>query len=166
MESKKFKLPGIGMRTIKTLVSVSIIIALYSLIDRNPCFACIGAVFGMGNQWLSGLKIGGNRAVGTLVGGVVALVFYNLYWSGPAWLPKGVTLVAALFVLLYISQLLGVSTSIQPGSVVLFVVILTVSPDRFIKYTVDRIIDTAVGVALALFVNRVWNNPDMREEQG
>ena len=51
MEFQSIHLPTIGKRTLKTMLSVGIIILVYTLLDRNPCFACIGAVFGMGNKW-------------------------------------------------------------------------------------------------------------------
>jgi uncharacterized membrane protein YgaE (UPF0421/DUF939 family) len=159
MEFQPMHLPTVGRRTIKTLLSVAIIIFAYTLLDRNPCFACIGAVFGMGNKWLTGLQAGGNRSVGTLVGGIVAMLFYNWYHGATPGLYQGAVLLLALFVLLLVSQLFGVNTTIQPGSVVLFVVLCTVTPDRFVKYTIDRIIDTAVGVGLSLAINKLWPAP-------
>ncbi len=159
MEFQSFHLPTVGKRTLKTMLSVGIIILVYTLLDRNPCFACIGAVFGMGNKWVTGFQAGGNRSIGTLIGGVVALLFYKWYHGATPGLYQGIVLLLALFVLLMVSQALGVNTTIQPGSVVLFVVILTVSPDRFVKYTIDRIIDTAVGVALSLGINKLMPAP-------
>ena len=50
----KFR-PHIGMRNMKTAISATLVAFLYFLIKRNPTFACIGAVFGMGNAFISGL---------------------------------------------------------------------------------------------------------------
>ena len=51
----------IGMRNIKTATAATLCALLYLLVDRNPTFACIGAIFGTGsdvaNSWLNG----GNR---------------------------------------------------------------------------------------------------------
>ena len=61
----------IGMRNVKTAASATLVALLYFLIDRNPTFACIGAVFGTGkdvpHSWLNG----GNRLFGTIIGGYV-----------------------------------------------------------------------------------------------
>ena len=43
-------LPGIGLRNLKSAFSAALCAAVYYLIDRNPTFACIGAVYGMGND--------------------------------------------------------------------------------------------------------------------
>ena len=68
------------MRIFKTLGAVLLVCAAYGLLGgRNPCFACIGAVFGMGSFWREGVRHGGNRFLGTLLGGLVVIPFYWLY---------------------------------------------------------------------------------------
>ncbi|MBR2180394.1 MAG: FUSC family protein, partial [Oscillospiraceae bacterium] len=58
------------MRNIKTAIAATLCAFVYLFIDRNPTFACIGAIFGtgydMGDSWLNG----GNRLFGTIIGGV------------------------------------------------------------------------------------------------
>ena len=156
---QKWKLPRVGWRMIKTMISATLIVAAYSLWDRNPCFACIGAVFGMGNVMMDGMKSGGNRFIGTIMGGVIALLFYPLYhdelWGVPGW----IYLTAGLLILLYIGEMLGAIGGIQPGSVVFYVVILTVPETSFVTYTVNRMIDTGIGVALSLLIDRVFPSP-------
>ncbi len=75
-KKKRFLL---GMRAVKTLIATALIALVYSLFGRNPCFACIGAVFGMGNAMKESFRHGGNRFIGTLMGGLVAIPFYPLY---------------------------------------------------------------------------------------
>lgn len=144
----------------KTIFSVCLIAILYSLIDRNPCFACIGAVFGMGNMLSSGLHSGGNRFIGTFIGGLLAIPFYQLYHHPPLpFLPSWVYLGVGLFCVLYISQIFSVNDAIQPGTVVFFVVILTVPETTYLLYTFNRVIDTGVGVAFSLFINHLHRSP-------
>ena len=52
MEKKPFlKKPGpVGQRTIKTAATAAILAAVYYMIGRNPAFACIGVIFGMGSD--------------------------------------------------------------------------------------------------------------------
>ena len=61
----------IGMRNLKTAIAATLCAILYLPFGRNPTFACIGAIFGlgkdMGNSWLNG----GNRLFGTILGGVL-----------------------------------------------------------------------------------------------
>ena len=41
-------LPHIGLRNLKTALSASLCALIYFFLNRNPAFACIGAIFGMG----------------------------------------------------------------------------------------------------------------------
>ena len=52
MDRKPFlKKPGpVGTRTIKTAATAAILAAVYYMIGRNPAFACIGVIFGMGSD--------------------------------------------------------------------------------------------------------------------
>jgi len=42
---------------------------------------------------------------------------------------------------------------------VFFVVLDTVVPERYISYTIARIIDTGIGVAVSLVINKIWPSP-------
>ena len=70
---KDFQL-HVGWRTIKTAVSAMLVAIVYCLIGRNPAFACIGVIFGMGVDMQDSIKNGGNRLFGTLIGGVVLCI--------------------------------------------------------------------------------------------
>lgn len=57
----------VGWRTIKTAVTAMLVALVYSLIGRNPAFACIGVIFGMGTDMPDSIKNGGNRLFSTPV---------------------------------------------------------------------------------------------------
>lgn len=147
------------MRIAKTVISATIIAILYSLIDRNPCFACIGAVYGLGNTFKGGRESGGNRFIGTLIGGLLSLPFYFLYHNQALHLPAWLYLSVGLFLVLYICKIFRVYGGIQPAAVVYFVVIYTVIQDRYITYVLARILDTGIGVVFSLFINRIFPSP-------
>lgn len=151
--------PKIGGRTFKTLMSVTVIAVIYSLIGRNACFACIGAVFGLGNTIKGGMHSGGNRFVGTFAGGLVALPFYWLYHHTPIYFPEWAYLPIGIFLLIYICQVFNIQGGIHPGAVVFFVTIYTVPESTYISYVIARIIDTGIGVAFSLLINRIWPSP-------
>ena len=148
------------MRIFKTLGAVLLVCAAYGLLGgRNPCFACIGAVFGMGSFWREGVRHGGNRFLGTLLGGLVVIPFYWLYTNRPFGLPGHLYLVLGLFCVIYINLLFGAHSAIQPAAVVYFVVMFTVTKDRYVSYTIARILDTGVGVLAGLAINRLFPSP-------
>ena len=106
------------------ILAAAIIITCYDLLDRNPCFACIGAVFGMGTGLWGGLHSGINRSM--------------------------------LFLVIYLGLLVGAVDAVPAGTVVYFVVIFTVPQDRYIQYTIDRILDTSIGALLALGMSALF----------
>ena len=66
--------PHVGLRNLKTALSASLCALIYYFINRNPTFACIGAVYGMGNDMGHSWQQGGNRLIGTIIGGSQAVV--------------------------------------------------------------------------------------------
>lgn len=164
MEKKKWiTLPKVGARMMKTVVAATLVAILYGFTGRNACFACIGAVYGMGNVFRGGLQSGGNRFIGTLIGGVFAIPFYWLVNLAPFSIPKWIYLAVGLFLVLYASAMFGAHGAIQPGTVVLFVVIYTVAETRFVSYTIARIIDTGIGVLVSLAISRLFPSPYEQE---
>ena len=102
---------------------------VYCLLERNPAFACIGVIFGLGTDMPDSIKNGGNRLFGTLIGGLLAIVVLILlcqyFWPG----------------------------GVQPGGVVLCIVLFSTPVETYVAYALNRIFDTAVGVIVALLVN-------------
>ena len=150
----RFRLPKVGMRVVKTCLSCLLVALIYEYLlgGRNPCFACIGAVYGMGTKFSDGFRNGFNRFVGTLLGGLLVIPFYWLYVNTPLGIPDFVYLVVGLFCVIYLHILLGANSAIQPGTVVYFVVMFTQPITGYVSYTIARIIDTGVGAAISLLI--------------
>ena len=69
----------IGLRNLKTALSASLCALIYYFLDRNPAFACIGAIFGMGANMDHSKLHGGNRLFGTIIGGFLWFAHYSFY---------------------------------------------------------------------------------------
>jgi uncharacterized membrane protein YgaE (UPF0421/DUF939 family) len=158
--------PAIGKRVYKTCIS-ALLVALfyrYALGGRNPCFACIGAVYGMGSSFKEGFLNGFNRFVGTLLGGLMVIPFYWLCQNAPSvipWIPAEIYMVAGLFATMALNLAFGAPSAIQPGTVVYFVVMYTQPEYGYISYTLARIIDTGVGAAVSLAFSALFRHePD------
>lgn len=154
---KKFKLPKVGLRLIKTCISCLLVslVYMYLLPNRNPCFACIGAAYAMGSHIHEGFKHGFNRFVGTLLGGLMVIPFYWLYYNQPLGIPASIYMVVGLFCVIYINIVFGANNAVQPATVVYFVVLYTQAPTVYVSYTIARIIDTGIGAAFSILVNIV-----------
>ena len=102
------------------------------------------------------MRHGGNRFLGTLLGGLVVIPFYWLYTNRPFGLPGHLYLVLGLFCVIYINLLFGAHSAIQPAAVVYFVVMFTVTKDRYVSYTIAR----------SLAINRLFPSPrDARDTE-
>ena len=147
----------IGMRNIKTALAVLICAMVYFMIDRNPTFACIGAVFGMGSDMSTSKLGGGNRLFGTIIGGFIGMGLFRIYISVYPEAGHHPLLLLLVFIgtilLILISQLVKWPGAIQPGSVMLCIILFNTPVDTYISYSMNRIFDTAIGVIVALGVN-------------
>ena len=112
------------------VVLITSVIYEYPLGGRNPCFALIGAVYGVGSQFEEGFHNGINRVIGTLVGGLLVIPFHRLYTSQPFGIPDWIWLVTGLCLVLWCNFALGADSAIQPGIVIYFVVMFTVGKER------------------------------------
>ena len=147
----------IGMRNFKTALAATLCALLYFPLHRNPTFACIGAIFGigtdMGHSWVSG----GNRFFGTIIGGFIGMGLFHLYVNV---YPDGQTR-PLMFLLLFLGVMVLVLAcliskwpgGIQPGGVVLCIILFNTPVDTYISYSLNRMFDTGVGFAMALLVN-------------
>lgn len=158
-KNEKFRF-HIGMRNIKTALAATLCALLYFPFDRNPTFACIGAIFGtgsdMGNSWLNG----GNRLFGTIIGGFLGMGLFRLYIM---IYPDGEThLLMMLFVFIGVILLILASLffkwpgAIQPGGVVLAIILFNTPVDTYVSYSLNRMLDTGIGVIIALLINLIF----------
>ena len=149
-------LPGLGLRSLKTALAAMLTALLYAFLpDSNPTFACIGAVFGMGADMEESRRSGGNRFFGTIIGGFIGLGLYWLehlafpegcYWLRLPLIFLGIVIMIALCVLFHWPG------GVQPGGVVLCIILFN-TPAHHIDYAIHRMLDTGVGVLIALAVN-------------
>lgn len=162
----------VGQRNIKTAIAATLCAVLYFLIDssRSPAFACIGAIFGMGSDMGNSRLHGGNRFFGTLFGGLLGMALFRIYIC---FYPNGsedryhallfVLLFIGVIVLILVSQWFHWVGAVQPGGVVLCILLFNTPVDNYISYSVNRIIDTGIGVIIALLVN--WLLPRERVDR-
>ena len=155
---EKFRL-HIGMRNVKTALTATICAFIYFLMDRNPTFACIGAIFGTGSDMDNSKLNGGNRLFGTIIGGVIGMILFPIYLlfypEGGMHLPLLIFLFIGVIILIMTSLAFHWPGAIQPGGVVLCIILFNTPVDTYIQYSVNRIFDTAFGVIWAIFINDI-----------
>lgn len=147
----------IGMRNLKTALAATLCALLYFPFDRNPTFACIGAIFGTGSDMDNSKLNGGNRLFGTIIGGFLGMILFRIYII---FFPDGKTH-PAMLLFIFVGVVLVILASlffrwpgaIQPGGVVLCIILFNTPVDTYISYSLNRMLDTGIGVAIALLVN-------------
>ena len=149
---KSLKLPKIGMRNVKVSVTTALCALLYFLFDRSPAFACIGVIFGFGRDWEDSYKNGGNRLFGTIIGGLIGMAMFRLYLcfvpdGSHTWL-LALLILAGTMLLIWVCNIFWVG-GVQPGGVVLCIVMFNTPVVTYVSYSLNRIFDTAMGVLLA-----------------
>ena len=158
-DMKPVRIPGVGMRNFKTALATAFCALIYYFIGRSPAFACIGVIFGMGADMMDAKKNGGNRLFGTMIGGVLGIILFRVYLY---FVPDGhhtLLLVPLIFIgtilLILLCQMFWVG-GVQPGGVVLCILLFNTPVATYIDYAMNRIFDTAIGVLIALFVSYVF----------
>lgn len=151
----------VGLRNVKTAIAATLCAFLYAFFDRNPTFACIGAIFGMGSDLQNSKLNGGNRLFGTIIGGLIGMFLFNVYiqfYPEPTSSFR-ILLFELLFVgvilLVLVCQLFVIPGAIQPAGVVLCIIMFNTPVDQFISYPLNRIFDTAIGVIIGILVNMI-----------
>jgi len=149
----------VGMRNIKTAIAATLCALLYAFFERNPTFACIGAIFGMGSDFKDSKRSGGNRLFGTIIGGLIGMGLFFVYIQ---YYPEPTSnfrfmlfelLFVGILLMVLVCQLFVIPGAIQPAGVVLCIILFNTPVDAYISYPLNRIFDTAIGVIIGIAVN-------------
>lgn len=156
-------IPKIGMRNIKTSVSVFLCLLFFEIVNRGSSFyACIAAVICMQPTLENTYSKGISRIIGTIMGGFLGAVLliigesYIFEKSLIILIPIGITILIEICV--YFKQKESVSISCI---VFLSIMILHRVNGDYFWYTINRIIDTSIGIIIAVAVNKFLKVPNV-----
>lgn len=146
-----FKLPGIGLRNIKTAISVCICLILFS---KDPFFATIASVMCMQDTVENSLKIGTNRVLGTLLGGVLGLIFlYFTRWIHAESFTPIITAIGVSFAI-YLCNIIKKPAACAMSCLVLIAIMIAPTSSNPFIYAFKRTIETTLGIIVAILVNK------------
>lgn len=142
------KFRKIGMRNIKTAISVSICVALAHVFNREYIFyAAIASVIAMQSSVTDSFKAGKNRILGTIAGAVIGFVCAFIS-------PNNIILCGVgIVILIFICNSLGWNKSITISCIVFLAIMLNLNGRSPFMYSINRIIDTFIGITVAVLVN-------------
>lgn len=160
------KFPKIGMRNIKTSTSVFLCLLLFEFVSReNAIHACIAAVICMQNTIVDSFKKGTERVIGTIIGGIAGgLVLFFVITLGHENLlifiiPLGIIILIEICVTANLKQSVVICCVVYLG-----ILISNEQEGGYVLYTFNRVLDTTIGIMIALFVNKYMNIPDEVKE--
>lgn len=147
-------LPKIGKRTIKTSIAVAICLNLISFIGiSNPFYACIASILAMQDTSENSWKYGKTRLKATLLGGILGIIFIfinQFIYSGGL---SSIIIPLGIIAVIYLCNAVKWKTASATACVVYCSVLINHSDDMYI-FALNRMIETALGVVIAVLVNK------------
>lgn len=144
----------IGMRTIKTSIAVTISITLAYILKLNsPFFVGVAAIIAMQDNLVDSFRMGKNRVLGTILGATVGLLGSLISAGNPIIIGIGIILV------IHLCNRLGWNKSISIASIVFISIIMNIEEGTELHYSLNRILDTIVGIVVAVIVNFIISPP-------
>ena len=159
-------LPKIGMRNLKTGLGIILVIFLYFLIGKEPpFFACVACVICMQPDVKHSIKKGLERFVGTLIGGALGLCFLLARAGSLHTLLFGLAVGLGVMLAIYLCVLFKIPASAVVTSVVFLSIVINHNTDaNAFLFVLIRVVDTTVGIIVAVLVNR-FVVPKLPEEE-
>lgn len=159
------KIPGLGMRSLKTAVSVALCFVFFAILhrlvdfsffnqsDSIPFYACAAAIICMQNTVEGSVTSGLFRLFGNAVGGALGILalFVLPYVSWP------VQIIIIFFGILTCMVACNITKKQRSCAMacVVFIAVISVMGDRDpLIYALYRIFETVIGVVIAIGVNK------------
>lgn len=159
--SVKFNLSikKIGMRNIKTGLAVALSVLISKMLGMEyPFFAAIAAIVSMQGSVAESFTQGKNRMIGTLIGAIIGL-------GGTLIAPNNIIMVfSGIIAVIFILNSINRKGSIVIGCIVFLAISVNLQDEIPLIYTIDRIIDTVIGISVATFINYFIVPPDLLEK--
>lgn len=138
----------ISLRNLKTSLAVFICVVISQLFKLEyPFFVVVAAIISMENSLMNSFKAGRNRMLGTLIGAGIGL-FCALIRPGSALL-CGIGMILVIF----LCNFLKWRKPIPIAGIVFIAVMVSLNGKSPIQYSINRIIDTFIGIVVAVGVN-------------
>ncbi|MCC3866018.1 FUSC family protein [Terrisporobacter petrolearius] len=136
----------IGMRTIKTGIAVMLCCILTRFAVDNMFYCAIACVVTMQDTIKTSFKMGTQRVFGTLIGGLIGFLLVLISPANPVLCGIGIMLVIKCCNMFKLSSLVVSSVT--------FLSLYLGYVDRApLLYSIQRIIDTSIGVIMGLIIN-------------
>lgn len=140
----------IGLRTIKTSISVMITMIIIMLIGRDTYFfACTAAVISMQASIYESYKVGRDRVIGTIIGAIIGIFLATLQ-------PANILLVGiGIIAVIYLCDTFKYNASINIACIVFIAIMVNLKDTTPFQYGINRVFETSLGIVVTVVVNYI-----------
>lgn len=158
------KFPKVGLRTIKSAISVFLCLVLF---PNVPFFACLTAVICLQDTVANSVKTGIHRGGGTILGGIIGLIFLLFCKLISVNIPTNIfsklliyiIISIGIIVVIYLCNLIKQPGAINVSCIVFLAVTTAHAYEQPLYYALDRTIQTLFGIIISILVNKYINPP-------
>ena len=148
----------IGMRTIKTTISVFLCLLIGFIFQRDAFYSSIAAVMCLQPTIDKTLEAGLNRTIGTVIGGAAGFIVLEMAARMSHYYEWSYLLIVPLFILflIFICNAFRINGAISMCTIVFIGIAIDFGVDigGAFFYVINRIIDTTIGIVIAMVINR------------
>ena len=152
-----------GLRIIKTTFAIGLcLVIFYSFSYYKPIYAAMACILTMKETSSLTLSSGINRMIGTVIGGVVALLglyFIKLIHISSTSLLMSLIITAFTFFVLVLCKLFKFDSYVYSMAAVItvFMMLSYNNQGNALDYVMIRVFETFVGIVMAYLVNQYFN---------
>lgn len=145
----------IGMRTIKTGIGVSLCALIGPSLVQNPSSSAVACLLSMQDTVSGSLETGLGRIQGTIFGGIIGYIILSLFPGNPLLCGLGVIFT------IYACNLLKLNQGVSIACITFLSIQMGFSDSSpAILYSFNRMLDTCVGVIIAIIINFALARPN------
>lgn len=141
------------MRNVKTGIGVGLSVFLQGLVVQNSLFTAIACMVSIQESVKGSLLAGLSRIRGTIIGGIIGYLF--------ALIGTGDVLISTIGIIttIYICNQFDLNDEISIACVTFMAIHLVEIDTTLVEYSVNRVIDTSIGVIIGVVINYTLARP-------
>ncbi|GAB1477315.1 hypothetical protein MASR2M70_21530 [Bacillota bacterium] len=153
----------IGMRNIKTALSVGICLIFFQFIGVGDGIqAAIAAIICMKSSLENSIQTGVERVIGTVIGAVLGVLALLLI-ERTSFQVTTLLAITGVVIIIYLCNIFKVQASAVIGLVVFLIILIAEEDQPPVIYGILRLIETFFGIIVAYLVNRFFDFRHIRK---
>lgn len=148
------KVKKLGMRNVKTGIGVGLSVLSGTFFVQNPLFTALACMVSIQESVRGSLLAGLSRIVGTIIGGIIGYLFALIGGTGDA-----IITTLGIIATIYICNHFDLTEEISIACVTFMAIHIGDIDSTLVAYSVNRVIDTSVGVIIGVVVNYTLARP-------